>query len=98
MGIAVGSGGGGARGTQEHSDVLRELDELWLHLMLSGSMKQLKRDAVLSIDFLMNGNDSLSFRLLSWVPTFCLLPFLLLLVFVFVCSFTVSTDDAATEL
>lgn len=45
----------GVHGSQEHSDVLRELDELWFHLMMSGNLKHLKRDAVLSIDFLMNG-------------------------------------------
>ena len=35
--------------------MLRELDEVWFHLMMSGNINHLKRDAVLSIDFLMNG-------------------------------------------
>jgi hypothetical protein len=36
------------------ADVLRELDELWLHLLLSEEVNRLKRDAVLNIDFLMS--------------------------------------------
>ena len=36
------------------ADVLRELDELWYHLLLSEEVNRLKRDAVLNIDFLMS--------------------------------------------
>ncbi|CAL1279539.1 unnamed protein product [Larinioides sclopetarius] len=35
------------------SDMLREIDELWYHLMLSGDQKKLKQDAVCNFDFLL---------------------------------------------
>ena len=40
-------------GVIEKCDVLRELDELWFHLLESQDINKLKKDAVLSIDFLM---------------------------------------------
>lgn len=38
----------------EKCDVYREMDELWYHLLESNDINRLKRDAVLSIDFLMS--------------------------------------------
>ncbi|XP_076315718.1 NACHT and WD repeat domain-containing protein 2-like [Tachypleus tridentatus] len=36
------------------SDLLREIDELWYHLLLSGDYKKLKRDAICNFEFLLS--------------------------------------------
>ncbi|RWS11910.1 hypothetical protein B4U79_00657, partial [Dinothrombium tinctorium] len=35
-------------------DLIREMDELWFHLLMSGDIKKLKNSAILNIDFLMS--------------------------------------------